>query len=747
MLDFFRRYQKGFFIVITIVIIISFSFFGTFQAVHGRDVEDKPAFTAIDGKAVLSSELNDMITFLSQDSYDTAHSSNFFAGNALNDGVIYQDILQTGLADVIAQAYIDEIGQDVQSKLEREKRYKAYQHPKAPFISANQIWSYYAPDIAKNLSKLSTLDTASSGDAFKVRTNLFVAERKFPPAYLKQFLRYQESMHKWLTADPNLSNYDLSLFGYHSAQDWFGRRFIELSAQFIINSAKYAESKGYSVSKEEALTSLFENCEEFLQNSEESHLLTTKNPADYFQEQLRHLNMDQGRLVKVWSQVLLFRRLFFDNADSILVHPLSYQDFYNHLNEYVDIDLYQLSPVFALRTQQDLEKCILYHSAVAKDGKNSEFSSAENFKQASDVKKNYPELVEKPYHLIWKETNKEYLQAKVGVKTMWDWQVVDVNWQELKTRYPELAKGKDETTDDRLRLIDGLDPARRAMLESYSRQEIVNLHPEWLKDALANADAHNEVVRIRASEGKLPFSGVTDRVSLMQLLDNATVNMQDEGLASFSQDGVHYYSITVVDHNAPEEIISYQSAKNDGTLTELMKKNPSKETFEAVWVELDKKAENMKSSYPNLDWQDKSKARIAAYLLPYMLQMKQSVQQNPDSEANWVIDKADQNGSGNEYKLIKSRERLTRKDSQFLVDPVTAFSLDVSAKSGIGSYQANGFSFYNVVAKGFLPSDTQVRQKLFEVRDTLGNDAICKLGLSIMAKMPPSPALKSTQDE
>ena len=72
------------------------------------------------------------------------------------------------------------------------------------------------------------------------------------------------------------------------------------------------------------------------------------NVGDFFQEQLRRLGMDQSRAVKVWTDVLLFRTLFFENADSILVDTASYKDFYHHLNEYVDIDLYQLPKDLAL---------------------------------------------------------------------------------------------------------------------------------------------------------------------------------------------------------------------------------------------------------------------------------------------------------------------------------------------------------------------------------------------------------------
>jgi len=51
------------------------------------------------------------------------------------------------------------------------------------------------------------------------------------------------------------------LFGYHTAEDWFGPRFVKLVSEFVINSAKIAEQRGYKVSKEETLVDLMRNVE------------------------------------------------------------------------------------------------------------------------------------------------------------------------------------------------------------------------------------------------------------------------------------------------------------------------------------------------------------------------------------------------------------------------------------------------------------------------------------------------------
>lgn len=397
MLEFLRRYQRSLFIVITVVIIASFSFFGTFQTFSSREQEDKVAFTAIDGSKIRRSELSDMITFLASDSHDFLFSPSG-AGNALNDGVIPTDFLESGLASVIATPYIAEIGEEEQPKLERERRYSPYVHPKAPFLTAEQIWAYYAPDVKANFDQLRGFANARTPEAFSARVNLFVAERRFPAAYLKQFLRFQETSHKWLAQDPNLAYQNLALFGYGNVQDWFGKNFVDLAAQYIINSAKLAEQKGYKVTKEEALGSLFRNAETAFRESRSQGHITATNAGDFFQEQLRRMGMDQSRVVKVWTQVLLFRSLFFENANSVLVDTTAYEPFYHHLNEYVDIDYYQLPTEFRFASMKDLQQFTLYLNAV-QNAQNASKSDLlvlpDEFSAASEVKKAYPELVER----------------------------------------------------------------------------------------------------------------------------------------------------------------------------------------------------------------------------------------------------------------------------------------------------------------------------------------------------------------
>ncbi len=771
MLEFFRRYQRGFFIVITVVIVISFSFFGTFQTFNQREHEDKVAFTALDGTKVYRSEVADMVAFLSTDSRDFLYSGSM-SGNALNDGTLATDILGSGLAQQIAMPYLNEFGQELKTRHDRERRYKPYVHPRAPFLSSEQIWTYYAPDVKANYDRLVNSENPKGKEAFDARVRLYVAERNFPSPYLRQFLRYQEASHKWLPQDPNLMHQDLALFGYHGAQDWFGRQFVELAAQFIINSAKVAEQKGFTITQEEAVGSLYKNADQAYREAKAQGMQTQATMGDFFHEQLRRLGMDQSRAAKIWKDVLLFRTLFFENADSTLVDPASYKDYFHHLNEYVDVDLYQLPKDLRFASLEDLEQFQLYLNAVrpAVEGtKQNPLSIPLAFANAHAVKKVYPELVEKSYTVRIREANKEALQTKIGVRGTWEWQIADKNWSDLKAKFPELAKKDANSQEERLKLLDSLDPAKRSQIDNHSRKQIVDEHPEWLADALANASVREETIVVREQGGSSPFTGFKNTAELITLLDKAPLNEQSAELSKLSQDGVHYIQLELLERSSPERVLSFAEAKEDGTMEKILDKvlessyprvrskqpslflkengdwKPFKDVkssvalyhFEELFRFLEQEIALYKGKLPQYtDWSSKDNAYLAVALLPYMQEEKQEVLKALAKSEEWKEIPESERASGpRQFAIVKTRDRVVRAGPSYSVNPELAFATEMENMSSLTSYQSSGPMFFAVVGKGFMPSVEEVRSKVFDEREMIGREAIEKVAADILAGM------------
>ncbi|HRD55819.1 MAG TPA: hypothetical protein PLC42_05415 [Parachlamydiaceae bacterium] len=321
MLQFLRKYQSYIYLAVTIVIVISFSFFGTQSTIVLDPVRDQVVFVAIDGEPIRRHELDEMVAFISTDNYDKQAFQGAWGPNFLNNGVIRDNLLKTGLGTILAFNYLEDLKPDLVSRFQKEKSYKPYQHPQAKFIGQESVWAGYAPKISENLKVLQNESSPASEKAFDARVQLFLNEFEFPHYYSRYVIESQEKQFNFISHDPVLDQTDLSIFGYHTQEDWFGSRFIRLAAQFIINAAKIAEQKGYEVTKEEAFADLLKNSQLSYNQNANNPNIGVANSQEYYNQQLRLLGMSQAQVVKTWRQVLLFRRLFKDVGNAVFKSP------------------------------------------------------------------------------------------------------------------------------------------------------------------------------------------------------------------------------------------------------------------------------------------------------------------------------------------------------------------------------------------------------------------------------------------
>jgi len=584
MFEFFRRYQRAFIMAITVMVVISFSFFGTYQTLQGPQVEERVAFQAVDGENVSNLELEEALLFFGSDSEDKILFGGAWGPNFLNDGILRKEIFQTGIAEILATQYAGEIEEDLKQRHAKEKKYSLYAHPEAGFVSTETVWSYYAPALKENFDALKMAADPLAPKTFASRVNLYLGERQFPASLLRRALQYQQSQYAWLAPDPYLNRADMSLYGYHTPEDWFGPRFMRIAVEFILNGAKVAKQQGYKVSKAEALADLLHNAEmSFEQLSQNQHrTLDVATSQEYFNEQLRRMHLDQSEAVKIWQQALLFRRLFQDVGNSVFVDRTTIGTFMNYATEAAKGTLYELPQQLQLGNFSDLQKFELYLRAVAKKSDSKSLILPQEFASVSEVSKKTPELVQKRYLLKIAKVDKNQLIPKVTVKETWNWEIAPGNWAALKKEFPELGIKQSGSVSDRMAALDRLDAKTRASVDSYARKAIVDAQPELLFKALAEAEPTTSVVSITLKGPGTPFIGVTEGQTLITLLDQAPLKAESESppqsaansdpLAHFSADGRHYYKIEVLARGENEEILTYAEANRKGALEALLNK-------------------------------------------------------------------------------------------------------------------------------------------------------------------------------
>jgi GcvH upstream region-like protein len=589
MLQILRAYQRYIFLVITVVIIISFSFFGTNS--NGPDMKEMnpTAFTAIDGSDVTRSELEAMVNFIATDARDKMMLGGRSGLNFFNDGVIRGDILETGIARVIAEEYFSELEGDFQSRIEKERYYKPYTNPQAPFLGAETTWRRFAPKLSEAYVSLKTLSNVNNIENFNARVELYSQEQNFPQHILKQAIRYQESQFEWITPDANLHQYDLSLFGYHSLDDWFGHKFVSLSAQFIINSAKLAKQRGYDVSKEEVLYELAQNATRSYAENKENPIFAGMSQEAYVKQQLQDMGMDQARAVKVWKQVLLFRRLFEDMGSSAFVDRESFQSMAEFAKTNVTAETYYLADALQFSDANSLQEFQLYLSAVTspEEAKTLHPLALPNkFKTVEQVKATLAELVQRRYVIDATLVDLESLQTQVAIKDMWAWETNEANWSVLAKKFPELGAADAKTTDDRFNALERLNDKIREKVDSYAKESIVNANPEWLENALRNAEAQRYPFSISMAGTDLPLLGYKGkRAELIQTLNEAKIADPESDDPSqwfkLSGDQRYVYRMRVLERSNSDELMTFAQAQEAGVLKALVDK-----TLEAYYMSM-----------------------------------------------------------------------------------------------------------------------------------------------------------------
>ncbi len=743
MLNFLRTHQKYFFVAITIVIIFSFSFFGTYGTLQGNSIHEQVAFTTATGEEITRGDLEEMAYFIGTDAQDKLLFGAVWGPNFLNDGVIRNDLMAPGLAALLANQYSDALAPDLDLRFAKEVNYKPYSHPQAPYLSSVATWNYFSPEIPAQLNKLQTADKSTSPEAIRAKIELFLNERRFPAYYLSQVLRYQERQNSSLSHDPRLDQTDFSLFGYHTIEDWFGSRFLRLMSEFIINAAAIAEEKGYQVSKDEALADLYRNALLSFKQNEKSPNLGVDNPQEYFDQQLLRMRLDKSKAAKIWQKVLLFRRLFQDIGNSIFIDPFAYRAFNNYSNEALELTLYRLPEALRIPDFHSLQLLETYLNAVAKRSKEerNSLNLPKNYLPVDEIAKKTPELVNKEYEIELSSVSKKDLEARVTLKESLDWELDGNNWTTIKAAFPELGLKKSSTREERLEAIDSMDGQARFRLEQLARSSIVTAHPEWIAEALSKADSHKEEVRIALRGFSPRFKGLDKGETLIQSLD------KNDQIDSITFNGENYYRIKVLKRTPGLQVLTFEDATRSGVLDKL-----SEQALELHYAEI---RNANPAEYQKADKSWKSAAEVknkiaASYYAKLLDAIKERLNMRPDADKFKALDgerlavyrfvalledkqkeikggkeiDSNLNPLASQFEVIKTDLKLSRNDANELPEGEKLFLLPSKAISAVIA-PANGDLYFAAIKErsSFDAPNEALREQIKRARTIIGSAA------------------------
>jgi GcvH upstream region-like protein len=575
MLEFFRKRQRIFFLLIAGVTILSFTFFGAYRVVDAgargaQETADCIISKALDGSDLSQRELKLWAHFLSSGLEDSVDRQRGRIPSLLNDSLVYKDFLVTGLGEVLAQRYFSLIQSDVEERLRKVAYFQPYVHPKFPLMSAEEVWGHFAPALKEDLEQLRAQGQEATPLTFKLLAKTYVDQAHFPASKLQHTLLYQQQQFSWLPPDPNLVHADFSLFGFHTVEEWFGRRFLQLIGQVIIDAAIYAEEKGYQVSKEEADADLLRNTHQALQLLTEKKEISYEETRVYMRQELTRMGMNEKEGVELWRRVLLFRRLFRESGGALFFDSFVQSRLNAYAKEELSLALYELPESLHLKDFRTLLKLRLYLDAVAP--KRRALSLPKVFLSREEVERTHPQLVHKRYVLDLSEVTRGDLARNVTLKEIWEWELDERNWGALQSEFTFLTHKKVGSYEERFALLEGLEESMRTKVDLFATLQIIKGHPEWISEALDQAPLKKKEIGIAVKSDRLPLKGIRDGDDLIMRLEGAPIEggSLSPDLTCFTQDWDHFYRIRVLDRASEGEVMTFSEAEKSGILDDLL---------------------------------------------------------------------------------------------------------------------------------------------------------------------------------
>jgi len=698
MLRFLRRYQKIIFAIIAFFIIITFSFFGTQSVISDiKKTKDKDVALAYDGTKIKLSEIENLSLFLATDFEDANFKQSGILPNLFNDGVIRKDILQFGLAKIFFEKYFEVLKPALIKKFEKAQKYTPFVHFYDSSISLESIWEKYNPQILTLLKQIKTQKECDL-NFLNLYIELYNQQNLIRPEYLRNILIFLERQ-KNVQSDPRLYQDTIALFGFDNALDWFGKDFLDLVSQFIINSAKVANEKGYEVTNQEALSDLMINLKKALSGK-------TNQYSQYFKKMLSILKMDEKKAAKTWKNVMLFRRYFQDISNNTLIDDLTYKEFSKFTRTKADVKIYKLPEYLQIKSFEDLLHFEMYLLATA-DKKNV-LDVPYTFKNVLEIEKDFPELIERKYSLNIKHTNLEKAATKVKIKDMYFWQLEDKNFDKLRSRFLFLSKAV--TKQEKLAAIEKLSFDQKYQIDNFSRIEIVKEKPSYIDESLNTENQENHIFYIRSKNTTLNLP-INDVDKFIELID------KNERILKYSEDNKNYFFVEVLQKSNEKYLVPFEKALKEKIINVVLDRylNEKYQTLKSQHT-IFQEADDFKSF-------DEVKFEVAkivfADIIKKLKSLNLSKEQSLDAVSRYrfysyvedilnklTLDEKYNQKEESQFKIICKNHEINRSKNPLWIEK-TAFSMQEKKYSSLNVSDDGNieFIYLNSIKDGDIPLD------------------------------------------
>ena len=697
MLGFLRKNQKCFLLFISIIIITSFIFVGINQKIPKREVKKEIVLGhGIDGSSIYAKEIEQMVRFCITDRFDQPSMKNGII-NFLNDGVIRKDIIENGLATLLLENDFDRIKPELEHKICQFQKFSTYEHPENPSISLENMYAKFSPELLENLQKF-RMNTEINPLIFSQIVSIYQQQQKLQPELIRQFLLYEEKISK-VRPDPHLINKDLQLFHAYSLDDWFGKKFIELTCQFIHHCALEAKHRGYSIPLEEVRRELQKKSWDAIQSLAGKQEVSIEEFSSYYHQMIHLLGMQEEEVLLIWQKVMLFRSLLQDILQGVVFEGSGLSDYFTYAKEKISVTKYEIPKSLICKNIWDILELQLYIT------KTSPFENTlhlpTEYLPITEIKTKIPELIEHAYEISIVEKSLQDLFQIISLQEMWKWQMN--NWNLLQDTFVDIRSYVSDIPGDRLHYLDGLDHNVRIQIDEFTKKQILKADPSRIKEILSNTVFDNRIITLTSFGNSTVLKGFTNNEEFIAFLEEHAKNKLPVHKIDFDQ-GIFYQIESIVKKG--ESIVPFARAKEEGILNYLLSKElqtfhnshpdfKNKENFEEIkelvglkkYQALFQQLEEWITA--NIDNPIKGPEMYPRYRLhPWLLKQRNSLQDNNQIYSISTYQE--------QWKLEKSISIVTRSEAKLQQIPEEIFNYSTNAWSPICSFNEEKLGFLQI---------------------------------------------------
>lgn len=588
MLKFFRNYQKIGLGILTGALIVSFLFSGVYTVFFETKSLPKAVYVAeaLDGSSIEKSKLDQFVHFLCVEKAGKGPYRNLW-----NDGILQKDCFSKGLGETFFQLRKEAYQKHYETLWKRIKNFRPYEHPEAPFLSAEMIWSRFAPKINEYRK---ALPETFNKEAFSILLKLYEEQQKFSPEMLKRMLLYYQKQAR-IPLDNRLLERELGLFGFRSPRDWFPERFLQDCAIYLMNASIYAEREGVKVTQASLEMEVSKPLGEALRE-EEADL------EKAFQKELRFLGLQQHDFFSIFQSILQGRMHLTSLGNSVFVNPDMLTPILEDSLTDFTVEEHRMAKVFDFTDHYSYALFQLYKEAISP----SSFICPQKLYSSENVAKTHPTLVYELYDVACSFITADSCSFKIPLKDIWKWQTEDAPFQAIVQEFPEIDGTKAKTPSERAKLLQNLSPTLQKKVNAYAKKAMVKDLPELVLSELNKAEKNPISIKL-FQDGSLSGLQLSQTKKLRKLLEKAPLKSQidltdlelrtKEELLAFTEDGKGFFQIHLLKKHPQKQILTFEEALETKKLDKLFssyvkKMHPVlKETHPAIFSSKSEKKE------------------------------------------------------------------------------------------------------------------------------------------------------------